>query len=198
MKNIYDYFDECVTYPQNQVHNMLPYNELWEYTSYTLLNYVITQTTPIKVFVVDRYRGHNEELSTHLKDAPTITKIELIKKVQNDKELAYYISNLDIFKDDIIVLSTIEASYNEWEDEYKDYNHFCFFWFDRDVSDCVIGKFRTEDTEEQVIESLYEMLKNAAPNFKPNDVFDPEPNIDGGVCGYHELPVEFAKNYASF
>jgi hypothetical protein len=180
----------------------------WEYVGVDMLNYFINTVEPIRVFVIDRYTGHNETIDTEIYDNEshkwveiTATKIELIKKLQNDKSLCSGIRSLKFFEDDIVVLAKFNPHYNEFNDDYefKDYHHYVFFIFDCDVSDCIIGKFRTEDSEEIVIESLYNWLKEQIPSYFSDDfVFEPERNMDNGIQGYHELPVEFAKNYVGF
>lgn len=164
-KTIMNYFDSTQTYPENILHEMLPYGTLWEYVSVDLLNGFVNYGKPLKICVCDRYRTPDYRLDNEY----NCTKIELISKIQNN-ELTLFHTNLRIFNDDIILLQKFDASYKQMHDmceiddveydELRNMGHYILYWFDCDTSDCMIGKFRTTDSEEKVIESFDNYIKD--------------------------------------
>ena len=156
-----DYFETTIDYPQEKVFNPLPMDELWNYVSTSYLDGFINFVQIVKGFVIARYRQWNEPLSK-----PVIININIdqkwCKKEFNTKREifdAITITNaivhpkLHDFKDDVVILT---KAFN------KDNTQFCwvFFWYDCDVSDCSIGRFQTEDSDEIVIEKFKTYVKS--------------------------------------
>lgn len=112
---------------------------LYNFVSNTLLNGVINYVKPIKVFLMDRY---TEDV---------LKRNSAIKKFNTDPS---FHCNLSIFEDDIIILAYEEESGFYW-----------FFWFDCDCSDCSIGRFTTEDSKEEVVESFTQWVLERQKNF---------------------------------
>lgn len=109
------------------------------YVSDTLLNGIINYIKPIKAFLMDRY---NEDL---------LSKNKALELFNSNSESH---TNLSIFRDDVIMLAYEKESKFYW-----------YLWFDMDCSDCVIGRFKTEDSEKQVIKSFEEWVKDTQKTF---------------------------------
>ena len=187
-KSIWDYFNEKIEYPKEVAHETLPYGTVWCYISSTFLNGMINYVKPISCFVVDRYTHDDEEVgagSSHFKwDG---SKRELIDAIiAGEKEI--YHTYLNCFSDDIIILTKIETNKD-------DDGLYMFFWFDCDVSDCCIGKFKTKDKEEDVIQSVKNWLDD---NKEDNKGLKILPNTDNGILNYTELPLSFLRGWIKF
>lgn len=111
----------------------------YNYVSNTLLNGVINYVKPIKVYLMDRY---TENL---------LKRHNAIRRFNTDPE---FHTNLGAFEDDIILLAYEEESGFYW-----------VFWFDCDSSDCSIGRFTTEDSKEEVVESFTQWVLERQKNF---------------------------------
>ena len=179
LKNIWDYFEDSEDYPSEIVHNPLPYGTVWCYISSTFLNGIINYVTPISCYVIDRYTADDEVVREGF------TKRELINSIVSGEN---HQVNLHCFQDDIIILAKIKT--NE-----KDDGKYIFFWFDCDVSDCCIGKFETEDSQKDVINSVKNWLDERK---EENKDFSIQPNMDNGILNYTELPLSFLKGWLSF
>jgi hypothetical protein len=192
------YFEEHIDYPSDIIHNPLPINEMWNYVSSDILNAFINYVKPIKWYALDRYTNLDWEIDSLDETAlGRYTKREAIKSFI-DGELKFSHTNLKMFDDDCIILAEYDFKYNDWEyedDEYKELsnmNHFIFFWFDCDTSDCSIGKFRTTDSKEDVIKSLETMLNEDS---KGHTI---EKQYDNGLSSYTEIPVNLLSGWISF
>lgn len=184
IKTIWDYFEDNIDYPNNIMENPIPYNICWSYVSSTFLNGFINYVEPIKVFVIDRYSSNKEEVTCEQFKG---TKRELKDKIISG-DIKPFHTDLGCFNDDIMILA-------EFEHEKDELNHFIYFWFDCDVSDCVIGKFKTEDTKEQVIQSLVNFLEQRK---EENKDFEIEEHMDNGILNYTELPLSFLNGWLKF
>lgn len=197
VKNFLDYFDETVEYPTDIAYNPMPWNVCWSYISSTFLNGFINYVNPISCYVVNRYTKESENISKRgviIRNKGEYdwqkfkgTKKELIDLiVSEEKEMSH--TDLSCFGDDIIVLAEIEDERNN----KKGYNKFMFFWFDRDVSDCSIGRIKTEDYKEFLVESLGNWL---AKEFGDNKKHEEK---CGDESGFHKLPLSFFKGWVKF
>lgn len=138
LKNWWDNVDFIDEFFNELTEYQIPYREdtpfenghLYTYVSSTLLNGVINYVEPIKAYLLDRYR-EDEELE----------EIEKTVNQFNNCEVDFFHTKLDMFKDDLILLA--------YEDE-SDY--YWYFWFDCDVSDCQIGRFKTDKPREEIFE----------------------------------------------
>lgn len=176
-KTIWSYFSNHEDYPKQIAHEMLPYDTVYAYVSSTFLNGLINYVKPVKVFQIDRYTQDHEIIENVVyKERKIFTgpKAELRKLVLEEK-VQFHHTNLGVFQDDIVILAEIETKLNDGLGRYM------FFWFDYDVSDCCIGKFETEDSKEEVIESLINWL-------------DKEEDFEG----YTELPNSFVQGWVEF
>jgi len=158
-KTFHNYFDDIEQYPTIGM-DILPMNVLYEYVSSSFLNGFINYTTIIKAFVLGRYHDWDEVLDEGEGDISvrvppnTLTWKTIHCKTKNElyKELtipgAMYHGKLDVdFQDDVLILSKSKVNESgEW--------CYFYFWYDRDCSDCSIGRFKTKDTETEVIEKF--------------------------------------------
>ena len=107
------------------------YGACYEYVSSTLLNGIINYVDIICANVLCRYTDNGKEN-------------ELEKRIEDfNKFGSEYHTKLSQFKDDVIILAYEENTKAYW-----------YFWFDCDVSDCFVGRFKTDLIREQVV-SLY-------------------------------------------
>lgn len=168
MKQFEEYFCDTIEYPNIGVE-ILPMNINYVYVSNTFLNGFINYTTPIKAFVLGRYHDWNDALH----DGHTIsvmvppgsynwlkinckTKEELYQHLIVPNSVRH--SKLDRdFQDDVVILAkSKETESDEW----------CYFyyWYDRDCSDCCIGRFQTVDEESVVLEKFESYCNNLPCN----------------------------------
>lgn len=198
-KTIWDYFDDNIDYPNEVVHNPIPYGTVWCYISSTFLNGIINYVKPISCFVLDRYTADDENVSDrnftvcnkgefgkcHKWEG---TKKELIKAITTGEKEMYH-TDMNCFGDDIALLAEIETNEEDGKGRYM------FFWFDCDVSDCCIGKFETTDTKEEVVQSMINWLDESKEENKGKTV---EEGYDNGIVNYSELPISFLKGWLKF
>ena len=197
-KKIWDYFDDEVEFPKNIVDNPIPYGETWEYVSSTLLNAFINYVKPIACYVVNRYTKETDDITeskVSVCDKGKFgnwekfegTKKELIDSiVSGDKEM--YHTDLSCFDDDIIIVARVED-----EEFFENNGKYIFFWFDMDGADCCIGKFKTDDSEENIIDSVENWLEEEFVKNKNH-----EATHDDNSSGYHKLPLSFIKGQVKF
>lgn len=182
-RSVLDYFKSSIDYPSFKSDRILPYGEMWNYVSSTFLNGFINYVEHKKCIVLDRYTGPDEDVSekilVHEKGSFGDwkkwkgTKSELINSI-NSGEKGIYHTSLDCFNDDVIILSKIENSEESSENKYM------LFWFDMDCSDCCIGRFKTEDSEEIVQKSLITWI-NSLECHKSYSELDPKKFLKGWV-----------------
>lgn len=194
-KKIWDYFDDVVEYPKDVAYNPVPYNVGWTYISATFLNGFINYVNPIACYVVNRYTKENADISERnisVRNDGSWEKFNGTKKelidliVSGEKEM--YHTDLSCFDDDVIILAEIEDERNN----EKGLNKFMFFWFDMDVSNCSIGRIKTEDYKEFVIEALENWLIEEFRNNKNHEEIHEDEN------GFHKLPLSFIKGWVKF
>lgn len=191
MSDFYEkYFEDQINYPKHVVHEPLPIDTLWNYVSSDILNAFINHVKPIKWYAIDRYTNLNWVVDNK-------TKRDTIEGFIS-QQLKFPHTKLSMFNDDCIILAEYDFQYNDWEYEDTEYqelikmNHFIFFWFDCDTSDCSIGKFRTADSKEEVINNLESTLtaqSSGAEIIK---------NYDSGLSSYREIPVNLLSGWISF
>ena len=129
MQDLNDFWEDVRYYdiPYRE-DNPFEYGVLYNYVSSTLLNGIINYVDIICANVLCRYTEKHEEgeLQKHIDDF-------------NNGNGDYH-TKLDQFKDDVIILAYEENTNAYW-----------YFWFDCDVSDCCVGRFKTDLAKEQVI-----------------------------------------------
>ncbi len=176
LKTIWDYFEDSVDYPDGVASDPIPYGTVWCYISSTFLNGFINYVEPIKVYQIDRYTAENEIINGK-------TKAEWRKLVLEGKDQSVH-CNLRMFRDDIVILSNIGIG------------KYMFFYFDMDVSDCCVGRFETDDSEEEVAKSVVNWLEEQKEQNKKH--IDIQPNTESGIVGYTELPLSFLRGWLEF
>lgn len=190
-ENIWDYFDDTVEYPKDIAYNPIPWNVVWTYISSTFLNGFVNYVNPIACYVVNRYTKEDDKLDFNnlLESGERFngTKKELIDNIISGNYKPYH-TDLSCFEDDIIILAEIKDDRNN----EKGVNKFMFFWFDMDVSDCSIGRIKTEDYKEFVVESLENWLTK---EFKENKNHEENHEDENG---FHKLPLSFLKGWLKF
>jgi len=177
MKNFNDYFEYAEDYPSGKVFDILPWNVEWCYCSTTFLNGFINYVKIKKAYVISRYTKWDEEADNSIK----IKELTGWKDFKGTKKEHYDIltrydtgsncfnfQGLDnAFSDDVLILARVDHDVEKKEQKncpiYADScqadvgpeeNCFIFFWYDRDCSDSCIGRFKTKDSEEDVITSF--------------------------------------------
>lgn len=180
---IWEYFDDLIDYPKDIADNPLPFGTLYQYVSATFLNGFINYINPLYCFLLDRYTSPTENIKSkeafmergcnQLYVDYDGTKGDLLNKILKD-DYEWYHTTLDIFQDDIIILGKLPNT----DDGY------IFFWFDMDVSDCFIGRFKTDDK----VEEIYLTILNALEESQDKKT----------IFGYHELPKSFLTGWIKF
>lgn len=108
------------------VEIMMEPGTLISYIATTFLNGWINYVKVVSAFLVTRYQGHD-------RNAAAAEAFNTTTSFHTDAATG--------LQDDVTILARPEHA-NEW----------WFFYSDRDVSDCQIGRFQTDDTPEQVLE----------------------------------------------
>jgi len=149
-----DYFTDNIEYPSDIAINPLPIGKEYIYVSSTFLNGFINYVTPIKAFVLGRYHKWDEPIdhTVTIQDPPgSFNWVE--KKCKTKDELynslivsdaVYHVGVDNDFQDDVLILA--KAGQVDGEGEC-----YFFFWYDRDCSDCCIGRFISQDLELDII-----------------------------------------------
>lgn len=145
--DIHDYFDNIIDYPEDIAENTLPYGTLYQYVSYTFLNGFLNYVKPVSIFVLDRYLNEESVQWSDDDKEDFKTKKNIIKQILNNEYDSYH-TKLDVFRDDIILLTEISD------------NKYMYFRFDMDVSDCSIGRFETTDDIEIINNAIIKSLEN--------------------------------------
>lgn len=128
--DFWDLFEFDEDYPKEVAERGVPENTLYCYISSTFLGGFINYVEPIKAVMIKRYRESDYD---HAKEA------ENISSAVN--------TNIALLQDDVLVAAQTENDY--W-----------FFWFDNDVSDCVIGRFsKSKCSESEYIEKFDKVAK---------------------------------------
>ena len=182
MKTIYDYFEEDIEYPTDVCDNLLPYNTVLSEVSTTLLDGFINYVTPLKCILIDDYVNIDDEIEkdrAHVSDKKDRfnyyyfkgTKRELIAGI-NSGVIQITHTNLHMFGDDIILLTKIANGKYMW------------FWY-RMSGRCDVGRFKTTDSENEIIESINNWLN--------------EMKEEGRIKGYSNLNIRnFLEGWISF
>jgi len=133
VNEMWDLFDESYDYPQNIAEDGIPEDTLYNYVSSTLLNGYINYVEPILAVMVERY-GTEDEVSNYQTDIDIFNKI--------------YHSNFSNLRDDVLIIAKTDSFY--W-----------FFWYDKDCSDCSIGRFtKNKCSEIDLIKYFKNMIKS--------------------------------------
>ena len=125
-----DLFDQVVEYPGDIAANPFPLGVLYSYVSSTLLNGMINYVDIQAAYLITRYRAHSKNVAT-------------AAKFNAGRDFHAQLSSMH---DDLLILAQASAQ--------DDPAYWWFFWFDCDVSDCQIGRFRCQVDDEQKAELL--------------------------------------------
>lgn len=147
------YFPDSVDYPRDMPWNFRP-NVYYCYVSSTLLDGFINYVKIKAAGVITRYVGPDEIESYDGK----VGTSKQVKLEQFNAGLSGYHTNLGQFGDDVMVIGRISDQDGEQSDEWA------FFWFDQDVSDCCIGRFTTDDPEEDVMRRFITFVEERSAN----------------------------------
>lgn len=164
--NIFDYFGDEVEFPENIAADVMPYGTLWSYVSATFLNGFINYVDILAGFVIDRYTKRDGKAA----------QIEAAIKTEVH-------TNLRVFKDDVIVLGRIGKG------------KYMLFYFDYDVSDCMIGRFETDDKEGVIVQSIINWLESEK---KLHDGYAMTEYAESGILDYTPLPNDFFTGWLSY
>lgn len=158
------YFENgTIEFPRNIAFNPLPWGSYWEYVSSTFLNGFINYVEIKKAFLLARYTHWNEQLdmSVSVREPPEDFKPTPWVNFSGTKEEVYqqltmkgavYHSKLDVdFQDDVLILARIVDDEALVARQFSGETPWILFWFDRDGSDCCIGRFLTGEPEDKVL-----------------------------------------------
>jgi hypothetical protein len=169
-----DFFTESIEYPRDIALNPLPINTEYIYVSTTFLNGFINYVTIKRAWCLNRYlkledpyeeHGKNVELKVQEPSGSSkwINILELFQRmptkrevieILNQKGRIYHCGLDNDFQDDIIILA------NARHLNLTDSKMWYYFWFDRDCSDCCIGRFETEMSEPEIFELFDQHVKD--------------------------------------
>ena len=182
-KNFMDYFCGFQDYPKGIAFSPLPVNILYNYISNTFLNGFINYVTIVKAFVIGRYHDWDEEFEEPVEKGIKQESDWENKTFKTKNELYNVFTHPDVachaeldndFQDDVLILSKTHSS---TDNSYL----WVYFWFDRDCSDCSIGRFQTEDSDEAVIASFEKYVKELKLN----------------EYGHKEIPLHYFRGWMS-
>jgi hypothetical protein len=136
-------FEDGADYPSNEAMvNGVPQNHLYQYVSSTYLNGFINYTPIFYAVMVKRYSADDVFVERY----PEGSWDKCVKSV--DKLTNQFHTNYGVLKDDVMLLGETEGSI--W-----------FYWFDKDSSDCCIGRLdKSQHTKERVKELFISYLQN--------------------------------------
>jgi hypothetical protein len=186
-KTIWDYFNLADASTKFLLHDPFPYGS-WSVYSSSFLNGTIGYVEPLAVYQLDRYTPDTSKIKIFASLAEGGQTEELVFSKAKLRELileeAIYFTNtnLSMFDDDIIILARVPNP----EDETT----YAFFWFDRDVSECIFGKFITTDSVETITAAI--------EHFLPRHKGVVEKGYDKGVVSYQRLPLSFLSGRFKF
>jgi len=130
MKSFFDLFDEYIEYPKNLAEEGVTQGTLLAYVSLDYLNGFVNYVEPFFVCVIERYRDWTK--------TPLDNLISLVEKAHH--------TDYSTIDDDIIILA-------------KTKNSLWFFWSDKDVSDCQIGRIsNTIINQDDFIQKLIDWI----------------------------------------
>ena len=175
------YFDRSVQYPKEILFDILPWGVYWMYISSTFLNGLINYIKPEKAYLLDRYTAWDERGAYRYIETQTVVTKETCTKQESLD--AFYVrenlhTDLNMFGDDIMLLGSIEDV------------GYIMFWFDSDLSDCCIGRFKTDDSLEDVKRHFSEYVSLTDKNLKGY-------RGNKELCA-KELPIDQIKTWISF
>lgn len=138
MKDLMDYFNESIFYPGTLILNEgLKENILYEYVSSDFINVLVNFKDKITACaMIDRYSEESDD--------DDISWEEKCSNVDKVLESEYHSNFQGCNFNDIILLTEVDKYY-------------VFYYSDRDVSDCMVGKISKEniESEKEIIDAFY-------------------------------------------
>jgi hypothetical protein len=148
-----EYFTEgVIEYPSLIATDILPWNVKWRYISQAFLNGFINYVEPVKAYVLSRYTSWDQFIGhVEIRDNFRLidfhgTKLEVYEKIIEPGRMSH--TELSCLCDDIVILATPKDL------DVNSPSLYYYFWFDMDVSDCCIGRFKTHDSLEVVVDKF--------------------------------------------
>lgn len=137
--DFYGYFDNQVEYPNVLDGEILPVGTLYSYVSSTFVSGFLpymcaggSDATVKRAYLITRYGDDPDRIQ-----GPTNEKAAAAFNAGEH----FHVDLRKLFSDDVLILSQQESTGIWW-----------FVWCDRDVSDCCIGRFESDDPSAAVIE----------------------------------------------
>lgn len=190
-KMIWDYFNERIDNPDCLAYEIMPYGVLWQDAFPSVFfDAFLNKIVPLKLWLLDDNTPDDKELNihnSHVKNKfPKGTKKELKDFVLNGGSFTH--TNLIIFEDNLILLGKIES-----EDNTFGLNQYMFMLLEiYDKYGGQLGRFETEDTPEQVAQSIVNTLED--PEFWSGSDLECDPLKPR----YTELPIGFLQGHLSY
>jgi len=141
--------DGSIQYP-NPTLTMLEVGLYHTYLSSTFLNGWINYVTPLGASLITRYRAHSKNL-------------DVAAKFHDPENVDFrHHTRLSLLGDDVVILACSEPDEKHQFLELPPEKTYWLFWFDCDVSDCEIGRFRTTIPEPQLLEEFHEWAEQSS------------------------------------
>lgn len=141
-KSFFDLFEESIERPRNIAETGVTENTILDYVSYTYLNGILNYTEVFQALFIERYNEMTPE------------RKPIVEKMIDNLEEAYHTDYGDL-DDDVVLLAESENDY--W-----------YFYYDKDVSDCSVGRVNKENiTKEEFITLHEQLLVKLGRNFHP-------------------------------
>lgn len=152
-----------IDYPEFAEQEILPFGLLYCYIGYSFLDGLVNNVIHLrdhptfKAVLVNRYYDEADQ-----KESGGISKTDIIQNIANGK---HHHTKLHEFKDDVAFLVKTEE------------NVYWFIYYDRDVSDCSIGRFRSDVPFDDVYASMCQFIveMDHVKNYGPAEA---EPYLD--------------------
>jgi hypothetical protein len=162
-----DLFYDDIEHPQDVAVNPLPVGILYVCVSSDFLNAFINYVDIKRAWCLNRYFKLDDAYEGHasVQDPPNSFNWVKLKELVSTKRQAIEILNqvgrpfhgrIDIdFGDDVLIIGKAKTEYGE------ESNIWLFFWFDRDCSDCCIGRFELKISEDELYLMFDQHAKDA-------------------------------------
>lgn len=166
------YFKDDWEFPTIQLIGNLSENILYENVSYKYLNGIANIPLfdgghIVCSYLLDRYTPPTQLIQCGIM---LTQKLELFRILIGGDVSSIY-RDLRTFQDDILLIEKMDTQSNQ-------INKYLFLWFDYDISDCQVGIFTTDDTEQQIQSELLKFLEQSKGQIWQNDV----------SFNYHKIP----------
>jgi hypothetical protein len=151
------YLPDGVEYPENLVAEPLALDQCSVFVSHSYLDGFINYVKIVSAWLIPRYntKGEHGEYKIQIMDPPgsfnwvekTFVGIQFYKLVSKNPRVLCH-TKISYFGDDVAILGRVPVN----EEHGTATREYVFFYYDCDVSDCMIGRFLTENAEEEVLQ----------------------------------------------